>query len=63
MEQSNYIEDEDVGKYVAVYYTDPKAYYCWGQIRKVFSNDGESAVEKIEVDFLRKKQFHPVLQK
>ena len=49
------IKDEDVGKYVAVYYTDPKAYYCWGQIRKVFSNDVESAVEKIEVDFLRKK--------
>ena len=49
------IEDEDVGKYVAVYYTDPKPYYCWGQIRKVFSNDEESTVEKIEVDFLHKK--------
>ena len=43
-----------MNKYVAVYYTDPKPYYCWGQIRKVFSNDEEGAVNQVEVDFLCK---------
>ncbi|XP_018020256.1 uncharacterized protein LOC108676651 [Hyalella azteca] len=49
------IDDDAVGKYVAVLYTDPKTTYFWGKITKVFSNDENSNVTDIEVDFLQKK--------
>ena len=49
------IDDADTDKYVAVFYTNPKPYYCWGQIKKVFSNDEDTAIDKVEVEFLGRK--------
>ena len=49
------IDDADVHKYVAVYYSDPKPQYYWGKLTKVFSTDEDTDVTEVEVDFLQKK--------
>ena len=49
------IEDSDVGKHVAVYYTDRTSHYYWGKVTKVFSRDEDTDVTEVEVDFLQKK--------
>lgn len=46
------IDDDAVGKYPVVLYTEPKPTYYWGKISKVFSNDGNSNVTDFEVNFL-----------
>ena len=46
---------DDINKYVSVFYSEPKPYYCWGKITKVFSNDEDTAIDQVEVDFLRRK--------
>ena len=51
------IEDEDVAKYVAVYYSDPKLQYYWGRITHVFSNDPETKNDQVKVDFLKKRTY------
>ena len=48
------ISEESIGKYYAVYYTEPLTYY-WGKVTKVFSEDEEGEVTRVELDFLRKK--------
>ena len=47
------IEDADIGKYVAVYFSDPKPKYYWAKILKVFSNDASDPNDKVEVEYLR----------
>ena len=49
------IDDADVDKYVAVYFSHPKPHYFWGKIVKLFSNDEEADVTQVEVEFLKKK--------
>ena len=49
------VTDDDVGKYVAVYYSCQKPSYYWGKITKVFSDDDDTDVTAVEVDFLQKK--------
>lgn len=41
------ITDDSVGKYYAVYYTEPRTVYYWGKITKTF----------VEIDCLRKKNL------
>lgn len=53
--KSGTIEDADIYKYVAVYYSHPKPHYFWGKIVKVFSSDEETDVTQVEVDFLQRK--------
>ena len=53
--KSGIIEDADIHKYVAVYFSHPKPHYFWGKIVKVFSSDEETEVTQVEVDFLQKK--------
>ena len=50
------IEDADVSKYVAVYYTDPKLQYFFGKITEVFSEDSDSK-NKVEIDFFEKTHY------
>ena len=50
-------EDSALNKYVAVYYSDPNPTYYWGKVLKVFSNDEDTAVDKVEVDFLRRNKI------
>ena len=45
---------DDIDKYVAVYYSDPKPEYFWGKIKKTFSSDPDSPNTSVEIDFLRK---------
>ena len=49
------VNDNDIGKYVAIYYSDPRPCYYWGKITKVFSDDDETDINAVEVDFLKKK--------
>ena len=49
------IDALDIGKYVAVFYTDPKPHYYWGKLTKVFATDKDTDVTEVEVDFLQKK--------
>ena len=47
------IEEEHIGKYYAVFWPKPKAYY-WGRLIKVFSLDIEDDANEVEIDFLKK---------
>ena len=49
------LDDFDVGKYFAVYWLKPKAYY-WGKILTVFSADVDSDATEVEIQFLKKVQ-------
>ena len=49
------IDIDSIGQYVAVLYTEPRPQYYWGIVTKTFSDDEETNVMKIEVDFLQKK--------
>lgn len=47
------LDDHNIGKYFAVFWPKPKAYY-WGQLQKVFSEDVESDASEVEMKFLKK---------
>ena len=49
----NSIEDKDINKYVAVYYSNPPRYY-WGKVKNTFSQDPDSPNDKVEIDYLKK---------
>ena len=49
------LDDFNVGKYFAVYWLNPKAYY-WGKLLKVFSIDVDSDANEVETQFLKKVQ-------
>ena len=49
------LDDFHVGKYFAVYWPKPEAYY-WGKLFKVFSADVDSDVTEVEIQFLKKVQ-------
>lgn len=49
------VDDADVGKYVAVYFSNPKPQYYWGKVIKTFSTDEDTDVTQVEIDFLKKK--------
>ena len=51
------ITDDAVGKYYAVYYTEPRVIYYWGKIVKTFADDDDSPVNKVEIDCLQKKNI------
>lgn len=47
------ITEDDIGKFYAVLYTEPRTYY-WGKLLKLFSDDEDTAVTKAELDFLKR---------
>ena len=47
------IEEEHIGKFYAVFWPKPKAYY-WGKLMKVFSHDVEDDANEVEINFLKK---------
>lgn len=48
------LSEESIGKYFVIYYTEPLTYY-WGKVTKVFSENEDGEVTRVEVDFLKKK--------
>ncbi|KAK4305728.1 hypothetical protein Pmani_022387 [Petrolisthes manimaculis] len=48
------LSEESIGKYFAVYYTEPLTYY-WGKVTKVLYEDEDGEVTRVEVDFLKKE--------
>ena len=47
------LDDHNVGKYFAVFWPKPKAYY-WGKLLKVFSADVDEDANEVEILFLKK---------
>lgn len=57
------IDDDSVNRYSAVIYTDPKKQYYWGKVTKVFSDDEELPVNKVEMMFLHHKTLSSMPEK
>lgn len=57
------IDDESINKYFAVVYTEPKKQHYWGKVTKVFSEDDELPVNKVEMVFLRRKTLSSMPEK
>jgi hypothetical protein len=51
------VDDANIGDNYAVAYSPPKVTYYWGKVQKVFSNDGDEPVNKVEIKFLLQKQL------
>ena len=49
------LDKDSIGKFYAVYYTEPKPRYYWGKIVHVFSHEEDGEINKVTVDFLRQK--------
>jgi hypothetical protein len=47
------LDDRNVGKFFAIYWTKPKTYY-WGKLLKVFAEDVEEDANQAEFQFLKK---------
>lgn len=63
VETSVIIDDDSVNRYYAVIYTAPKKQYYWGKVTKVFSDDEEFAVNRVEMTFLHRKTLSSMPEK
>lgn len=57
------INDESINKYFAMIYTDPKKHHYWRRVTKVFSDDEELPVNKVEVVFPHRKTLSSMPEK
>ena len=48
---------ESVDKYYATLYTSPALTYFWGKVKKTFEDEEDGDVERVEMDFLHKKDI------